>query len=181
MFDNSFLHRVAWKLACMIVLPLCLVWGVVRSVTAAEPATQNGASPEQPAEWNGRPVRPLALSDVEQRFAARFPGSLQRFTDGEQVVVLRTVFRPTRMLHPAMDCYRALGWRIAAQRLQKDAHDALWRCFEARQDSRRLEVCEQIVDGQGQVYTDTSAWYWSAVLGESQGAWRAVTTARPLS
>ncbi len=62
--------------------------------------------------WDGAPLRPLALSDVEQRFAARLPGAIARTTDGRRTLVLRQVAMPTRMLHPAADCYRALGFRI---------------------------------------------------------------------
>ena len=124
--------------------------------------------------------RPLALSDVEARFARQFPGTLTRMTDGSQVLVMRAVHRPTRMLHPAIDCYRALGYRIAAQRLQLDPDRNLWRCFEATRGGQQLRVCERIVDAAGGGFTDTSAWYWSAVLGQSPGPWQALTVASPL-
>ena len=55
------------------------------------------------------------MSEVEQRFAARFPGAIARFSDGERVIVLRHVERPTRMLHPAADCFRGLGYAHAAR------------------------------------------------------------------
>jgi hypothetical protein len=183
MFDNSFLHRVFYKLACALLLPLCTVWGLAKVLT---PSLSGGGSGqghpamELPQHWQGQPLRPLALSDVEQRFARHFPGTLARLTDGQQVLVLRAVHRPTRMLHPAADCYRGLGYSIGAQRLQLDAGQQLWRCFEAARDGRRLAVCERIVDAQGGGFTDTSAWYWSALLGQSQGPWHAFTVARPL-
>jgi len=40
-----------------------------------------------PSQWQGKPLRPLALSEVEQRFASHFPGTLARLTDGRQVLV----------------------------------------------------------------------------------------------
>ena len=135
---------------------------------------------EWPSTWDGKPVRPLAFSAVEQRFAARFPGRMARLTDGEQVLVLRELHRPTRMLHPAADCYRGLGYRIQQAQLERDARQALWRCFTAERDGRLTRVCEQIVDARGQVFTDASSWFWAAQLGRSSGPWQAVTTARAL-
>lgn len=158
------------------VMLACAVLPLARPVGSANPAA--AASPEWPSLWEGKPLRPLALSAVEQRFAARFPGQLARMTDGEQVLVLRAVNQPTRMLHPAADCYRGLGYRIAQAQLERDAQDRLWRCFVAERDGRRLRVCERIVDAQGQAYTDASSWFWAAQLGQSTGPWQAITTAK---
>jgi hypothetical protein len=179
MFDNTFLMRVLWKCACAAVVPLCLLVSVWKSFTP-HPAEPSQPAIELPVEWQGRPVRPLALSDVERRFARQFPGSIARLTDGEHVIVLRTVLQPTRMLHPAADCYRGLGWRVQEVRLQVDAGNDLWRCFTARNGTQRQRVCEHIVDAQGQSFTDASSWYWAALLQQSQGPWRAYTVASPL-
>jgi len=84
------------------------------------------------------------------------------------------------MLHPAADCYRGLGYRIAQARLERDAQQRLWRCFDASRGAQRLRVCERIVDAHGQAFTDASSWFWSAQLGQSTGPWQAITTARPL-
>lgn len=138
---------------------------------------------EWPHVMDGRELRPLALSPVEERFASRFAGTIGRFTDGERVVVLRHVVSPTRMLHPAADCYRGLGYRVDAIALERQATEAgasMWRCFVAARAGERLRVCEQIVDATGAAYTDTSAWYWAATLGQSHGPWRAITRASPL-
>lgn len=181
MFDNSFLNRVAYKLLCAVLLPLCLLAGLAHLFArSADAAESTAPHQELPSQWQGRPLRPLALSEVEQRFARRFPGTLARMTDGEQVLVLRAVHRPTRMLHPAADCYRGLGWQIGAQRLQLDESQQLWRCFEALRAGARQQVCERIVDAKGQGFTDASAWYWSALTGQSTGPWQAVTVARSL-
>lgn len=181
MFDNRFLNRVLFKSLCAIVLPICMLWGAFASWARPQPSAAVAPRTfEMPAQWQGQTLRPLALSDVEQRFARQFPGTLARMTDGHQVLVLRAVQRPTRMLHPAADCYRGLGYRIAAEQLQLDEQQRLWRCFEARRGGQRLGVCERIVDAQGAGFTDTSAWYWSALLGQSHGPWEAITIARPL-
>ncbi len=180
MFDNSFLHRVVYKLACALLLPLCLGLASWKAAHGAANAPAAPPAVEFPSEWQGKPLRPLVLTEVEERFARLFPGTLARLTDGRQVLVLRTVLRPTRMLHPAADCYRGLGWNIRAQQLEHDASKQLWRCFEAERDGRRLRVCERIVDASGRGFTDTSAWYWAALLQESRGPWQALTVASPL-
>lgn len=176
MLENTFLHRVVFKLACALLLPLCLGIAAWKAGAASTPVAAP-ATPELPTQWEGRPIRPLVLTEVEQRFARQFPGSLARLTDGERVIVLRTVLQPTRMLHPAADCYRGLGWTIVNARLEQDAQQLLWRCFEAEREGRRLRVCERIVDTQGRAFTDTSAWYWAALLDQSQGPWTALTVA----
>ena len=186
MFDNRFLNRVLHKTLWAVLLPLCMLWGVAQAVnTSSEPFNprQGDASSvvvELPAQWNGVPLRPLALSEVERRFARHFPGSIARLTDGEQVLVLRTVRQPTRMLHPATDCYKGLGYHIRDEQLEAVAGQARQRCFTAERAGQRIRVCEHIEDAQGQTFTDTSAWYWAAVAGQSTGPWQAVTVARPL-
>lgn len=181
MFENSFINRVLHKTLWVLLLPACMLWGIVPAWRQPAAAPQQTArSNEFPSQWQGQPLRPLALSEVEQRFARRFPGTLNRLTDGRQVLVLRTVDQPTRMLHPATDCYQGLGYQIAAQQLALDAEQRLWRCFEAQRDGQHLRVCERIVDAAGRGFTDTSAWYWAALLGQSQGPWQAITVASPL-
>jgi hypothetical protein len=180
MLENTFLQRVLCKLAAAMLLPLALVWGCWNTAAGTRASTSAMPEPELPMQWEGRPLRPLALSEVERRFARNFPGSIARLTDGHDVLVLRTVQRPTRMLHPAVDCYRALGWRIGAQQLQEGGDGLLWRCFEVERDGRRLRVCERIADLHGGAFTDTSAWFWAAVLGQSNGPWQALTVATPL-
>ena len=181
MFDNSLANRFLFKCLCALLLPACMLYSVVTAATGDRHAPANEAAGfELPAQWQGRPLRPLALSEVEQRFARQFPGTLARLTDGEQVLVLRAVQRPTRMLHPAADCYRALGYAIHHAQLRLDAQSQLWRCFEARRAGSALQVCERITDAGGAGFTDTSAWYWAALLGQSQGPWQAITVARTL-
>ncbi|WP_374369356.1 hypothetical protein [Piscinibacter sp.] len=140
---------------------------------------------EWPQVWEGKPLRPLATTAVEQRFAARFPGAIARFSDGQRVLVLRRVTEPTRMLHPAADCFRGLGYRIERTQLEHDTRARLWRCFEAEgRDGERLRVCERIAPidetsgaeaSGGEAFVDASSWFWAAALGRSRGPWQAVT------
>lgn len=163
----------------VLLLALALAWPFVPAVRGAAPAaTADGVATEWPLAFDGEALRPLALSDVERRFASRFPGAIGRFASGDATWILRRVERPTRMLHPATDCYRGLGYAIRAERLVAGPH-GLQRCFEAARGDDRLGVCERIVDADGASFTDTSAWYWAALLGRSRGPWLATTRAGP--
>jgi exosortase/archaeosortase family protein len=168
------LVALAVLLATCALAPLA---GLRNAFTATAPEP---AATEWPREWKGRALRPLALDDVEARFASHFPGRIERLTDEESVLVWREVRSPTRMLHPAADCYRGLGYRIADARLERDAEARLWRCFVAERDGRRVRVCERIEDARGASFTDASSWFWAAQLGRSTGPWHAITVATPL-
>lgn len=133
-----------------------------------------------PEQWEGRPLMPLALSPVEKRFAAQFPGAIGRFRDGDRLLVLRHIDAPTRMLHPAADCYRGLGYVISGEHLERDRSARLTRCFVAERNGRRIRVCERIADRDQHIFTDASSWYWAAAMGRSKGPWLAVTTAEAL-
>ena len=177
---NRFVQRVLHKGVFGAAMLLCIAWNLGHALRA--PAAVDASAPqghEWPSTWDGAPLRPLALSPVEDAFARQFPGAIARMTDGTRTLVLRHVDAPTRMLHPAADCYRALGYRIAQARLEQDAQQRLWRCFVAqRPGAAPLRVCERIVDAEGQAFTDASAWYWAAASGRSTGPWQAVTVAQ---
>jgi hypothetical protein len=180
MLENTFLGRVLWKCACAALVPACIAIGMYKALAPSAADAKDRPAIELPSQWEGRPLRPLVLTEVEQRFARQFPGRIARMTDGEHVLVLRTVLAPTRMLHPAADCFRGLGWRIEHVHLWRSDDRLLWRCFEARRAGEGLRVCERIVDAQGHAFTDASSWYWAALLERSQGPWQAVTVASPL-
>ncbi|MBD9634304.1 hypothetical protein IB273_29385 [Pseudomonas sp. PDM19] len=160
-------------------LLLATLWPLLAPATSASAAAR--VAHEWPVQFEGRTLRPLALSPVEQRFAADFPGQLGRFTDGQRSIILRQVLRPTRKLHPAEDCFRALGYRIEQTQLrQRVSAQGLQRCFVVEREGVRLQVCDYIEDAIGQSFSDTSAWYWSALSGRSTGPWQAITVASPL-
>jgi hypothetical protein len=175
---DRLMRSAAVKCGFAVVMALCALAPLGMRVPAA--SAEARAHGELPQSWDGKPLRPLALSRVEARFAARFPGTIARMTDGQGTLVLRRVHTATRMLHPATDCYRGLGYAISQQVLEQDGEQRLWRCFVALRGGERVRVCERIVDARGQAFTDTSAWFWAASLGQSSGPWQAVTTARPL-
>ena len=170
-----------WRLPLTMLLATC---AALPSLAGRHDATNESVlgaiSTELPRDWNGRPLRPLALGAVEARFASHFPGRIARLTDEQSVIVWRDVTAPTRMLHPAADCYRGLGYGIADARLERDAGGLLWRSFIATRSGMRVRVAERIVGRDGSTFTDASAWFWAARLGRSQGPWQAITVATPL-
>ena len=168
------------RVGLAVLLAVCALAPFVWSRNALASMAPEPAAKEWPREWKGRALRPLALDAVEARFASHFPGRIERLTDDESVLVWREVRTPTRMLHPAADCYRGLGYRIADARLERDAEARLWRCFVAVRDGRRVRVCERIEDAHGGSFTDASSWFWAAQLGRSTGPWHAITVATPL-
>lgn len=120
----------------------------------------------------------LELSPLERRFASRFPGQIGRFTDGEREWIVRVADQPTRMLHPASDCFRAMGYAVEPPRVKRDERGEQWRCFSAVRNGKKMKVCERIFDARGKRWTDASSWYWSALLAgstQSGGPWWAVT------
>lgn len=155
-----------------------LLLGLVSQLPASH-STRETTAPfvEWPHSFAGQPLQPQALSPLEQRFAEDFPGVIARFSVGSQVLVLRHVRQPTRKLHPAADCYRGLGYRVSGEHLRRDGEGGLQRCFRASTATDALQVCEYIEDANGVRFSDTSAWYWAALAGESPGPWRAVTLA----
>jgi hypothetical protein len=168
-----------WPATMAALLSLCALLPLALPQRDASAAAAHHA--EWPHQWDGRELRPLAMSAVEQRFAARFPGAIARFTDGEHVLVLRSVNQPTRMLHPAADCFRGLGYRIAQAQLEQDTRQRLWRCFEARRGGEpALRVCERIEAPDGSSFIDPSSWFWAASLNRSHGPWQAVTIVEAL-
>lgn len=170
-----------WPALAALLLVLAAALPLLAGPEPTPAAASASRHVEWPREWDGRALRPLASSAVEQRFAAQFPGAIGRFSDGERVLLLRRVNAATRLLHPAADCFRGLGYRIERAQLEHDGQQRLWRCFEAEApDGTRLRVCERIAGDDGSAFTDASAWFWAAALGRSNGPWLAITVVEAL-
>jgi hypothetical protein len=130
-----------------------------------------------------RPLTQQPLTALEERFAARFPGTIARFKAGDATLIVREVAQATRQLHPAADCFRAAGYRLGAVRTHEDAQQTRWNCFEATVDGRRGRVCERIADASGRQWTDVSSWYWAALWSQGSataGPWWAITLVTPI-
>lgn len=143
-------------------------------------AAADAAFPGWPATFDGRLLHARPLLPREQHFAAGFPGRIATFGDGRRLYVLRWVTRPTRRLHPATDCYRGAGYAIEPRPQLRDDQGRTWSSFLAVRGQARLLVRERIASAAGgEVFTDVSTWYWSALLGKSDGPWWAWTVVEP--
>lgn len=132
--------------------------------------------PGWPTAFEGRPLRRLTLTEVEQRFVHSFPGRIGRFSDGKREIVMRWIAAPTRKLHAAADCFKGSGYHVTPLPLETN-DGARWGAFSAEQRDHHLHVREAVIDADGQRWTDVSAWYWAAVRSETQGPWWAITVA----
>ena len=175
--------------ACLAaaVLPLAGALPAVSGTAGNDPAAAVGprsSAIEWPTHFRGQPLTQLPPTALEARFAARFPGAVARFTDGEQLLIVRHVRRATRLLHPASDCFRAAGYAVAEAQAAVDAQGLRWRCFVATRGGQRLRVCERIGERPGDAgepgWTDVSAWFWDAQFRRAAGAWWALTVVTPL-
>jgi hypothetical protein len=175
--------------ACLAaaVLPLSGAPSAVSGTAGGGPAAAvvaRSSAIEWPTHFRGQPLTQLPPTALEERFAVRFPGAVARFTDGEQLLIARHVRRPTRLLHPASDCFRAAGYAVAGAQAAVDAQGVRWRCFVASRGGERLRVCERIserLDDAGEPgWTDVSAWFWDAQFRRSGSAWWALTVVTPL-
>jgi hypothetical protein len=148
----------------------------------AAPAVVGGGGaaapfPGWPTHFEGRPLTRLPLTELEERFGSDFPGRMARFTDGRRELVVRFVTDATRKLHPASDCFVAIGYRVRPLPLKVDAGGSRWGSFTAERGGERLLVNERIYSDAGGSWEDASAWYWAAVGGRDAGPWWAVTVA----
>ena len=145
--------------------------------TTSQPVRDSAALVEWPQQFEGKPLRRLPLSDRENRFLNGFPGKVARFSDGSRELIVRWVTNPTRKLHSAIDCYRALDFKITPAPIRPDANGLLWSSFVATSAGHDVTVYERIFDDHGNSWIHVSGWYWSAISGRSQGPWWAITVA----
>jgi hypothetical protein len=159
---------------------LCLAAALVPLRSTSAPRT---ATPNSFPRWSSAPLptelTPVKPSAREARFAAGFPGQIGVFTDGRRTYVVRWVCTPTRKLHPASDCLRALGYNVKPTPIFASADGTHWGTSKAQRKAESLRVLERIVDTTGHEWTDVSAWFWAAALGRSIGPWWAVTIFEP--
>ena len=162
--------------ACLIA-SLASFWTPDKSATTQTINNSRRLSANFPVEFEGAPLKELPLTKREQFFVKDFPGKFGRFTDGRREIIFRFVTEATRQLHPASDCFAAIGYKTKFLPLRVDAEENRWSCFAATKNNESLRVCERIYSlDKSENFTDVSAWYWSA-LGTSNGKWLAVTTA----
>jgi exosortase/archaeosortase family protein len=172
----------AGTLPLRMVLPLLAVGALAAAIPlwSPPPAASHEGFPGWPVTFEGRTLTALPLTPQETRFEKSFPGRIGRFTDGERTIVLRWVRRPSRQMHPAETCFRALGFAIAPAPLVRAADGRLWSAFRASRGLESLQVRAQIRDEAGATWPDVSTWFWAAASGRSAGPWWAVTVAQAM-
>jgi hypothetical protein len=144
---------------------------------SGRPAPVGREFPGWPSTFEGRALRELPLTELEARFGEGFPGRIGRFTDGRRELIMRWVVAPTRQLHSAETCFRGLGYAIDSVPFWHPEEGRPWKRFIVTRGASRMVVREAVMDDQGGHWTDVSAWYWSALLGRSEGPWWALTLA----
>jgi hypothetical protein len=160
------------------------LFGLLASAAALAPLFPSGTevggvagSPRPwPTSYESRPITPLPAAPEDRLLAGRFPGRIARFSDGRRQIVLRQVDAATRRLHPARDCFRAIGYEIAPAPMRLAPGRGPASCFTATRGGRHFVACEQVADAHGRTWPDISSWYWSALLGTSSGPWLASLT-----
>ncbi len=114
---------------------------------------------------------PLTFDAASGRFVKSFPGTIELFGQDGRRLLARTIRRATRRYHLSADCYRALGYEIEPLPLLREPDGTLWGRVLAFRGQERIELRERVVSQDGQAWTDPSSWFWSAMLGRSQGPW----------
>jgi hypothetical protein len=155
-------------------IALCgLQFALKEAPRAAVSAAQ--APTEMLREFEGQALRPTAPDALERRFALMGKAQVQQYASRDATLLVRTVHSVSRSLHPAADCYRAIGYSLSEIKLRQ-RKDATWLCFVASKNGSREQICERVESlADGSSFTDTSSWFWAAALGKSKGPWRAIT------
>jgi hypothetical protein len=164
-----------------LILMLAVVAGAVPLIEMTPRYKIVDAAPRWPSQFEGRAITPIAPSAEDRELARGFPGRLQRFSDGRRQIVLRTITAPTRRLHQARDCFKAIGSTISPAPMRVSPDGKAASCFIAKRGGKTLKICEQIRGPQGKSWPDVSSWYWSAVLGSSTAPWMASMTVEALT
>jgi exosortase/archaeosortase family protein len=167
--------RCLWAPA--VFATMCLA-AAVSAIGEGRPSAEWATSdePEWPTHFQGRALIRLPMTPKESGWLKGFPGAAARFTDGEREVLVRRVDRPTRMLHPASDCFKGIGLAVGQAEVREIDGDR-WSCFTAGKGGTARQVCERIQDSGRRSWTDVSAWYWNAVLQRTAAPWWAITVA----
>ncbi len=142
-------------------------------------AVARTAFPGWPTHYEGRRLTPLPMTEREDAFGRDFPGRIGRFSDGWHDIIVRFVGEPTRKLHPAADCLKAVGFAITPAPVRREKSGMLMSCSKAERGGVVLHVCEAIRNDRGDYWPDVSAWYWSAMFNGAGGPWWSFVVAGP--
>jgi hypothetical protein len=160
----------------LTVLLLALGLGLAAGAPLARPwlnplREAGGAFPGWPTQWEGRALMPVPLTIRDAGFAQGFPGRVARFTDGRRAYVVRWTDGPTRRLHPASDCFKAIGYAVEPLPMSRRPDGRTMSCFAATRPGEALTVCEQLRSPDGRTWPDVSSWYWAALADRKTRSW----------
>jgi hypothetical protein len=158
----------------MLTLIVCASLATVVPLGSYDKQNKSSAPssfPGWPGEYEGKLLKQLELTDKEEVFVRGFPGKVARFSDGSKELIIRWVEQPTRKLHPASDCFKGNGYYITHQPVQLNDYGIEMGCFTASRGNNQLNVCEYMEARDGKSWSDISAWYWGALLGDSSEGW----------
>lgn len=163
------------KWSSIAVFVLSATGAGISPILIDEQSTNRSPVLPWPSSYEGRQLQELTLTEREQSFIDGFPGAVARFSDGNRELIIRQVNSPTRMLHPAAECFRGAGYSIVPISARENAAGVVQACFEAKKSGQTFRVCEHIKDELGRNWSDVSAWYWHApgqhYLNESPVHW----------
>ncbi|MEP2776670.1 MAG: exosortase/archaeosortase family protein [Luteolibacter sp.] len=137
---------------------------------------------QQPlSHYEGQPLTPIALNPAEEKFYGDFPGSVAIYEGSSFKLIVRTVTRATRMLHPASHCLRAEGFDIGGKTRVTLSDGSRWLTYTATRNGKTWQIRERITDASGdKQWTEISAWYWQAFFKPRHAPWEAMTVMEPL-
>lgn len=125
-----------------------------------------------PQNYEGQSLTLLPLSAKEQQFSKGFPGKIGRFSDGRREIIMRQVSESTRKLHPASDCFKAIGYHIKPIAIEQNKQGVNMGCFLASKQSSILHVCEYITNhSKTKSWSDVSSWYWDVFFNKDDSLW----------
>jgi hypothetical protein len=135
-------------------------------VLAIESASSKPRFTGFPTTFEGRPLSRLPDTPEERAFYGRHALEHARFSDGERVLLMRWAGADITGFHLAEACFRAFGFTLSPMPARSDSA-AREHCYRARRKGVAQRVCEQIRDGQGQVFASEPTWQLARVLGQS--------------
>lgn len=163
-----------------VCFAILLIWGlgIVQWVKNG-PVTNAEVRPTMaitwPETWNDQPLEPLALTAKEAVFAQGFPGEIRKFRAGSDLLILRWMAQPSRKLHPAADCFKAMGFTVKPLPWVVLDEKERFGSFSAQKGAEKLLVKERIWSATGSQFEEVSAWYWHALLNPNEAPWWSVT------
>jgi hypothetical protein len=150
--------------------------GLACFFTATAPAEAKRETITWPTFFEGERLTPVPLSEAEERFAARFPGQIDVFTSASgRTIIFRHINRASREVHSSADCLQAAGHVMHPEPQFQDDQGRAWGQYTAEGNGPIRRLRETITDRNGVSFTDPSAWFWPALLGQSNGPWNAIT------